>query len=153
MKYIECYTDGSVYNGDGYDNARAGYAVWFGNGSRYNRSGRVKLSWSQSSLVAELMGLAIALKQCLRITETYNGNCVFIINSDSKLALKLIRGDFKPRIVETIRLTELCNDYIAQIKSYYDEVYLHYVKGHTGEYGNEMADRMAAKAASRGVYY
>lgn len=87
----------------------------------------------------------IAILEALKEIEKYENNTTFAIYSDSLSSLKAIENPYnKNPIVYKIKVT------IKQILLKH-KIYLHHIKGHSNNDGNDMADKLANDARNTGT--
>ncbi|CEG79722.1 hypothetical protein RMATCC62417_14153 [Rhizopus microsporus] len=144
------YTDGASA-GNGQVGARAGYGVYWGDNDPRNLSRPLEGS-KQTNQRAEATAVLRALEQSA-------ANEPLEIRTDSQYVIKAVnqwsktwkKNDWKSSKgtpVENRDLLEKIVDIIDHRKAPVDVVY---VPGHSGEEGNEKADRLAVAGAQRGT--
>lgn len=153
------YTDGSS-RGNGQAGASAGYGVFYGDNDSRNYSG--KLSGDrQTNQRAELQGIVRALENEYK-SPSPGGLRIMTDSAYSKKALTewgdtWEKRDYKTatgKDVENQDLIRQGRDYITKIQEKYEStnpgasVSIEKVSGHSGNYGNEMADKLANKGAT-----
>lgn len=144
MKII--YTDGACKN-NGYENAKAGIGVFFGDSDPRNVSMKVDKSYKQTNNVAELLAIIKAI-EIIKNDKTVK----YKILTDSEYAIKCANNFskwLKTKTQSKIKNFELVSQLHTLIES--TNIKLEYVKAHTGlpdedSYGNEQADKLANNA-------
>ncbi|KAH9992197.1 ribonuclease H-like domain-containing protein [Russula compacta] len=143
------YTDGSCL-GNGQSGCAAGIGVWWGPNDTRNLSERCP--GRQTNNRAELIAIIRALEA------TPIASVPLVIKSDSKYAIKCYtewlpgwrRNNFttsKGAPVKNVELIKYMNALLALRERFEQQVKLEYVRGHSGEVGNEGADALAACGA------
>lgn len=140
---IDIYTDGSCIN-QGYTNAQAAFAVFFGDNDPRNISQKLSSKREQDVLVAELEAIRHALISILKELnhpKNQDRKMAFTIYSDSTSAIEWVTGFHSPRrnMASTV---DSCRYYYSQVKARTSLSILH-VDAHTNVHGNERADNMA----------
>jgi ribonuclease HI len=141
------YTDGACTS-NGKKGARAGVGVWFGPNHPYNVSERLP-GERQTNQRAELTALKRALNMC-----PMNRNAH--IFSDSHYAIKCVTEWFpnwekrgwknsQGKPVENRDIVEEILELIRDRESCKGKTKFEWVKGHSGDAGNEAADSLAVK--------
>lgn len=140
---IVVYTDGSSLD-NGTANARSGAGIWVELGSVYNRSIRVP-GREQSNQRAEVIAVMEALRvvpqdQLLEIhTDSryvIDGICKYSVDWENKGWVNVLNSD----------VFRVC---VARLRSRRGRTYFKWVKGHSGNPGNEMADELAGEGAQK----
>lgn len=158
-KIVHIYTDGASKNNQARKQglSRAGYGVYYGPNDSRNYSGRVK--GEQTNSRGELEGIRHALQTTLQ--EVKSGKTEkAIINTDSQYSIDSIgkwadnweRNGFRTSSgapVANQDLIKSSRSLIRQIKENNGFVEFRKVKGHSGNYGNDMADRLAVEGCSK----
>jgi ribonuclease HI len=156
---VKIYTDGASKNNQARKQglSRAGYGVYYGPGDSRNHSGRV--SGEQTNQRGELEGIHHALKNSLE--ESKSGEpSKFIIHTDSEYSKNSITkwGDnWDKNGYKTSTGSDVCNkDLISDSRRMIDEIRKNNsdvefvkVKGHSGNHGNDMADKLAVEGCSK----
>lgn len=150
MPEIHVYTDGSCAN-NGYPNAKAGYAVYFGEGDSKNEYRQV--FGKQSNNTGELTGFIRAIELS---TDALHMNCVVHIHTDSEYVIKCISsyGDklaangWKTSNNKQPPNKELVQKAYTLFQEHKTQIKIHHVKAHTANtdehsIGNREADRLA----------
>ena len=83
------------------------------------------------------------LRSNLFVTPPTDPKTKFLILSDSKYAMEIARGKFKPRVSRGLART-VCN--VFSILQSIHLITLAWVPGHEGVLGNEVADTLAGQA-------
>ncbi|KAI0464877.1 hypothetical protein LJB42_000088 [Komagataella kurtzmanii] len=154
------YTDGAT-RGNGKFGAKGGYGVFFKENDLKNIS--KPLTGVQTNQRAELS----AVRDALIIIEkdlasgskkhyTIRTDSRYTINSITKWVTKWKQNDWRTATgpVQNRDLIEPCTNLMESVNSKYKELgmpplNIEYVKGHSGDYGNEMADKLATAGADR----
>ncbi|TID28556.1 hypothetical protein CANINC_002429 [Pichia inconspicua] len=147
IQKIDVYTDGSCIN-QGKRNAKAAFAVFFGDDDPRNYSEKLNSNCKQDSMLAELEALRHALyviSKQIDNRKKQNKKQAFTIYSDCTNAIQWILGSNTParKLEPTVTL---CRSYYSQIVCKTSLSILH-VRAHSGVYGNNRADRMAYRMA------
>ncbi|XP_071452204.1 ribonuclease H1 isoform X2 [Hetaerina americana] len=145
--YVEVYTDGACSK-NGFKGAQAGIGVWFGDGHSLNISEPVKGRITNNSAEIEAATAAIEAAHAAGIKKLklYTDSSFLIsaitswIKKWEKNGWKTANGDPVKNKEELILLKK------AHIKL--DVTFVH-VKGHAGNYENEMADSLARAGAEK----
>ncbi|KAG8998263.1 hypothetical protein FRB94_006961 [Tulasnella sp. JGI-2019a] len=148
MRWTVVYTDGAC-QGNGKRGARAGVGVWYGENDARNVSERCP--GDQTNNRAEL----IAIIRCLELEE--DPTVPLVIMTDSKYSISCIR-DWIPNWIrrgwrsskgEPVRNKLVIQHLANLLDNRPGRVKLEYVKGHSGNQGNEGADRLAVAGTSK----
>lgn len=132
---MNIYTDGSC-TGNGYANARAGYGVYFQERPEWNISRRMR--GTQTNNAAEMYAIYSALKR-IYFHDTVPKRLHFYI--DNKIALDTLLSNRKAGANwEIIQKVYKARDIL--IRDGYT-ITGEWVKGHSGNPGNEKADKLA----------
>jgi ribonuclease HI len=141
---IEVYTDGSCFRNGDYD-ARAGSGIHFPQGQSEDKTIRLPDSVGQSNQSGELVAVLEALRQIKRSTPV-------CIKSDSKTTIDMLTKDLEKN--EDSGWIGKANDHLFKLTTV--ELRLRnaptnfkWVKGHSGEEGNEKADELADEGANK----
>lgn len=149
---LVAYCDGSCRK-NGQKKSRAGVGVWFGDKSQINVSEPLQ-GPKQTNQRAELM----AAIKCIEQVNTHYGKHVdILLMSDSQYTINCITKWIKAWQLNGWRTqsgTEVINyDLIIQLDQLYrsreGKVKLQYVSGHSGDYGNDQADKLATAGADQ----
>ncbi len=149
MKTI--YTDGACKN-NGYENAKAGIGVFFGDNDSRNISMEVDKSFKQTNNVAELLAIIKAIEIVQNVQNDNDKTVKYKILTDSEYAIKCASNFTK--WLKTKTKSEIKNfDLVFRLNTLIEanNIKLEYVKAHTGltdehSYGNEQADKLANNA-------
>lgn len=141
------YTDGAA-TGNGRDGARAGYGVYWGDDDPRNVS-QPLMGSRQTNQRAELQAIISALGQ----TQSMPG--ALEIRTDSSYSIKCItewslgwaKNGWRNSKKQPVENQDLIKEAIALKQSRAGPTIFTHVRGHAGEYGNEMADRLAVAGA------
>lgn len=154
---VQIYTDGASKNNQARKHglSRAGYGVYYGPSDRRNHSGRV--TGEQTNQRGELQAIAHALE--ISAKESCMGICnskTYVINTDSKYSIDAITNwgnNWEKNGWKTSTGTDVVNrdliqksrSLIREIKQNNSKVEFVKVKGHSGNHGNDMADKLAVE--------
>ncbi|EGT42980.1 hypothetical protein CAEBREN_03086 [Caenorhabditis brenneri] len=138
-RHADVYTDGACTN-QGLSGARAGYGVYFGEDSQYNRSGRVV--GPQDSNRGELRAAQVAIDSAKS-----QGLGSITIHTDSQYVRDAVHGasgfqsagqnrDLMQSIHDSVRTTGM-------------RVNVELVKGHSNDAGNDAAHKLATQGAKQ----
>eukprot|EP00923_Selenidium_pygospionis_P038530 GHVN01067155.1.p1 GENE.GHVN01067155.1~~GHVN01067155.1.p1 ORF type:complete len:444 (-),score=66.73 GHVN01067155.1:506-1837(-) len=157
-KVVRVYTDGCAL-GNGAENARAGYGVWFGDHDSRNESGPLPFE-RQTNQRAELFALHRAIVIFRSLTSSEDNPSAMLICTDSDYSIKCLtlwrhpwqKNGWKSTsgkpVMNLDLIRPLIDDFDDRIKRYGPQsIRLQHVKGHAGIYGNEKADQLAKKGA------
>jgi ribonuclease HI/exonuclease III len=135
---ITIYTDGSCTN-TGQNNAQAGSGNWYGVNDPRNKAYRVP-GLQQTNQTAELYAILQAIKNTPPETE-------LIIRTDSQYAIKALTRYLHKWEDKGWTPTNgyLVKTIAAWLRHRTNTTYFHWIKGHSGELGNEGADKLAAE--------
>lgn len=152
-KPVKVYTDGASKNNQAakQGKATAGYGVYYGPNDSRNYSGRV--SGEQTNNRGELQAISHALGNAAAEVKSGKTNHYNII-TDSQYSMDSItkwssgweKNGWKTSTgapVQNRDLIQNCRKHIADIESHQGKVEFTKVKGHSGDHGNEMADKLA----------
>lgn len=137
---IEIYTDGSHQPSKKY----VGYGAYcLYNGKEFKLSGECDIKdYEVSNPTAEFLGFAAVLRTLedgfdeAKTLAPYQ----FIFKIDYEGVGRWMSGEWQTRKPYIKRIKEECDDLIAKLKLNY---VIEHVKGHSGNYGNEQADKLA----------
>ena len=171
--YIDCkasevYTDGACKR-NGRSDARAGYGVWWGDGhvlyiwfffvffdifiyfmiiKKRNTSSKLDVNEKHTNQRAELTAAITAIRQAISHNSgplTLYTDSKYVINCATRWISRWKKNGWKDSNCNQIKnlddikkLHDLCNQNIS--------IQWVYVKGHSGNYGNEQADKLAKKS-------
>lgn len=146
VEFVNVYTDGSCIN-QGKKNAKAAFAVFFGDDDPRNYSQKLSNNYLQDSMLAELEALRHALYVISKVVNNPKRNnkmYSFTIYSDCVNAINWILGSNTPNhsIEQSLKVSRM---YYSQVTSK-ASISFSYVKAHSGVYGNTKADQMAYRA-------
>ncbi|ANB12857.1 Rnh1p [Sugiyamaella lignohabitans] len=151
------YTDGSS-RGNGQPGAAAGYGVFYGDNDSRNVSAKLS-GGQQTNQRAELAAIGHALKNAVKEVDTGKPLSSLKIVSDSEYsknclsvyANKWERNNYKTASGNPVRNDDLIREgrrHLAHLREKGVSVQIEHVKGHSGHYGNEQADRLANQGAT-----
>lgn len=134
-KMIEIYTDGSCKGNPG----KGGWGVYIKEGLK-----EIELYGMEENTTNNRMELTAILKifPYLKKTEKY------IIYTDSQYVYRGILfwlEDWKKRNWKKVKNIDLWKEMDINLKEYKDILEFHWIKGHNGNIGNEIADKLAKK--------
>ena len=135
------YTDGSCVN-NGKENAQCGGGIWCGENHPLNKSIRVP-SNLQSNQIGELTAVLVALQSADPLTPVN-------IITDSKYVingLTIHLGEWEDQGWINIKNKSLLQATAYQLRKHLAPTTFTWVKGHSGNIGNEKADKLAAEGA------
>lgn len=132
---IEIYTDGSCRGNPG----KGGWGVYIKEGLK-----EIELYGMEENTTNNRMELTAILKifPYLKKTEKY------IIYTDSQYVYRGILfwlEDWKKRNWKKVKNIDLWKEMDINLKEYKDILEFHWIKGHNGNKGNEIADKLAKK--------
>ena len=143
---VTVYTDGSCLE-NGTDEARSGSGVWYGPNHANNVSLRIP-GVNQSNQVAELAAVLYAVKETAPFATLH-------INSDSKYVVEGLTKNLTTW--EKMGWIGIANkDFFKATTSHLRQrgaaTFLRWVKGHSGDLGNEEADQLALEGATKTAF-
>jgi ribonuclease HI len=145
---VVVYTDGACPK-NGTSQARAGYGVYFGEADPRNISSRLR--GKQTNNRAEMTAILVALTK----VEPYEP---LEIRTDSKLCINSItkwlpgwkKKGWKKSNGKPVLNADLWKEIDAALKSRSGKTFFTYVRGHSGDRGNDAADSLAVAGAAKG---
>lgn len=152
-KPVEVYTDGASKNNQGAKQGKsaAGYGVYYGPNDPRNYSGRV--SGEQTNNRGELQAINHALVNAAKDVKCGKAghhkiitDSQYSIDSITKWSSNWEKNGWRTSNgapVQNKDLIQACRKHIAEIQSYGGKVEFAKVKGHSGNHGNDMADKLA----------
>ena len=126
------FTDGSKIEKGNEKSVASGY---------YNPEIKLIKCWKLNPIHSVLIAELFALLQALKISISSNDNTPSVIFTDSKSALQLIQNHF-PKTYKN--LVHEIQNLLIEINSR-KTLYIHWIRGHSGINGNEIADAAANK--------
>ncbi|KAF5328563.1 hypothetical protein D9611_014950 [Ephemerocybe angulata] len=138
---VELFTDGSCIN-NGTADAKCGSGVWYGEDDPRNQALRVDLP-EQSNNVGELVAVLAAVQR-------HRGDKRLRIVSDSQYAIDAITKHAQLRLDEGFINTankKVIQALVGELMHTKASVLTKKVKGHSGDVGNDGADRLANEGA------
>ncbi len=141
------YTDGSCPH-NGQPGAVAGYGVFWLHDLALCRSGALNADDEQTNNRAELT----AVLEALRVAATMPGilevrtDSMYVLNSLALWSVRWLASDWKDP--PKPKNTELVKEILALAQQRAEPVRISHVRGHQGDYGNEVADRLANHGVS-----
>lgn len=162
-KSMNVYCDGSSF-GNGTSSSRAGYGAYFEGAPEENIS--EPLLWgAQTNNRAEIEAVSEALKKIWEKLTNEKEKVNYQIKTDSEYVTKLLNDRYMTydnKKLEGLPNSDLIVPLVqrfVKVKKYYElnkecfknngKFQIEWVKGHDGDPGNEMADFLAKKGASR----
>ncbi|XP_051167824.1 ribonuclease H1-like [Leptopilina boulardi] len=147
--YIVVYTDGCCFN-NGRFGAKAGIGVFFADGSDLNVS--EPLTGKATNQRAELQAVIAACRSAIE-----EGIDNLQINTDSHYVVNCVTNWvhlWRRKNWTNAKGNPVCNkedikEMMYLIDNYFDDVEMIYVPAHSGNYGNEQADKLAKRGAAR----
>ena len=142
QEVIIVYTDGAC-NNNGDENAQAGSGIWYGEGDIRNRALRVP-GPTQTNQTGELYAILVVIK-------TTPQNRQMLIKSDSKYAIDGLTkyiDEWEDKGWIGVSNAPLFKTIAAWLRRRASKTTFQWVKGHSGEAGNEEADKLAKEGAS-----
>ncbi|QHS75506.1 RNA-DNA hybrid ribonuclease [Saccharomyces paradoxus] len=160
---MNVYCDGSSF-GNGTSSSRAGYGAYFEGAPEENISEPL-LSGAQTNNRAEIEAVSEALKKIWDNLTNGKDKVNYQIKTDSEYVAKLLNDRYTTydnKKLEGLPNSDLIVPLVqrfVKVKKYYElneecfknngKFQIEWVKGHDGDPGNEMADLLAKKGASR----
>lgn len=148
------YTDGSALN-NGFEGARAGIGVFFGEGDPRNVSATIE--GEQTNQNAELQalhwGVVGAIEEIAKQADPHmhveiHTDSAYSINCVTTWYTNWLRNGWKTAAGQPVKHRHWIESTAQLLRQYPSQIRLVKVKGHSGEFGNEMADALARKAAA-----
>ncbi|KAJ1678445.1 hypothetical protein EV182_004033 [Spiromyces aspiralis] len=144
------YTDGAS-RGNGRAGSRAGYGVYFGPNDPRNISEPLA-GPSQTNQRAELTAIIEGMEKSMEQRGQH-----IIVNTDSHYAMKSLtqwhkaweKNGWTNSRGSQVENQDLIKRGLELIRNYDGKVDLQYVPGHSGDAGNDMADRLAVQGAAK----
>lgn len=140
--YLIVYTDGSCLN-NGKKDAIAGIGVFFNDNSPFNVSKKLNghVSNNISELTACIIALNIIVENKLSDKVIIKTDSQYVINSLTKWIYNWKKNNWKTSTKKDV----LNKNLIIVLDSFNTKLDIKYVyvKGHSGEHGNEMADLLS----------
>ncbi len=156
---VAIYTDGASKNNQAraQGKSRAGYGVYYGPDDSRNHSGRV--TGEQTNSRGELEAIRHALKVSADDAKSGNKN-TYAIHTDSQYSKDSLekwsdnweKNGWKTSTGGDVANQDLikdCKKHIAEIKQHSGNVEFVKVKGHSGNHGNDMADKLANEGCTK----
>lgn len=141
-QWIRAYMDGSCEN-NGYENAKAGAGIWYGDGDPRNTAIKVPPHLKQSNNAGEALAILITTSQ------TDEDDHLEIL-SDSKITIEGLTKhltEWEDKGWVGIENKEILQAIAAKMRSRKGQTILTKVKGHSGLIGNDRADELAKEGA------
>lgn len=151
IKIIEVYTDGACRN-NGKLNASAGIGAYFPQHLSLNISEPLPYEFKPTNQKAELYAIIKAIETSINV---FGDSCEIIIYTDSQYSIQCIKEwifNWKRNGWVTKEGKPVVNrKLIEQLDCLFNKhsVKMVKVKGHSGNYGNEMADRLAVEGINK----
>ncbi len=152
------YTDGSALN-NGFEGARAGVGVFFGEGDPRNVSAPAE--GEQTNQNAELQALHWGVVGAIEVLRGVQegSHTVVEIHTDSAYSINCVttwytnwlRNGWKTAAGHPVKHRHWIESTAQLLRKYPHQIRLVKVKGHSGEFGNEMADQLAGAGAGKGA--
>ena len=162
-KCCNVYCDGSALEHDT-DRARAGYGAYFENEPENNISERLKIG-AQTNSRGEIEAVSSALDKIWNNLIGHKDKTNYKIKTDSEHTAKLLNdiyGCYSEEHLLTLRNADLIVPMVkkyAKVKKYYEinedcftnngNFSIEWVKAHSGNSGNNMADKLARRGAAK----
>ena len=149
------YVDGACfYNGKPW--ARAGYGVWFGNNHSLNCSGTFpgRQTNQLAEIHAAIVAIEIAIDEQMDSLKIHTDSMYLIKGATSWIDKWKNNGWMTcsgEHVVSMDKWLEL-DEVISRFGDQGGDLFWKYVPGHSGNFGNMQADRMARDAASSSDY-
>lgn len=156
---VNIYTDGASKNNQGAKQGKstAGFGVYYGPGDSRNYSGRV--TGEQTNNRGELYGIHKALKNSVEESKS-SSNTKYFIHTDSQYSKDAItkwgnsweKNGWKTSTGSDVINQDVikeCRDMVRTLKSKNVDVEIVKVKGHSGNHGNDQADKLAVEGCSK----
>lgn len=140
---VDLYTDGSCHN-NGTAGARCGSGLWYGHNDERNRALRIGLPHSSNN-VGELAAVLVAL-------QTHNNAKSLTITSDSQYTIDVLTKHAQKWLNEGfsgVSNKALIAAMVGELIATKTTVYMRKVKGHSGDEGNDGADKLADEGANK----
>eukprot|EP01056_Protomagalhaensia_sp_Gyna25_P002572 Protomagalhaensia_sp_Gyna_25__2571@NODE_245_length_4207_cov_27_040547_g188_i0_p3_GENE_NODE_245_length_4207_cov_27_040547_g188_i0NODE_245_length_4207_cov_27_040547_g188_i0_p3_ORF_typecomplete_len262_score24_16RNase_H/PF00075_24/3_2e03RNase_H/PF00075_24/5e45RVT_3/PF13456_6/7_5e03RVT_3/PF13456_6/1_9e08Cauli_VI/PF01693_16/0_00032NOP5NT/PF08156_13/0_0022_NODE_245_length_4207_cov_27_040547_g188_i033604145 len=142
---IHVYTDGACSR-NGQKGAKAGWGVWFGPNDKRNCCGATTPATNQR---AELQGILEALRVLQHVP------CRVVVHSDSNYAMKCVsewisqwkRNGWMNSGRQPVANQDLIKQVDALLGTMGTRVTFQFIKGHSGDTGNDAADELARRGA------
>ena len=152
--FTEVYTDGACPN-NGKSEAKAGVGVWWGDGHSLNYSRRVTGD-KQTNNVAEIQAAIVAIRQAVKAEKkklVIHTDSQFLINCVTKWMQGWKKKGWKTATGQAVKNQDdlmVLDSLLAANRGL--EIRWSHVKGHSGNRGNDEADRLAVEGANMSSY-
>ncbi|KAI9253414.1 ribonuclease H Rnh1 [Phascolomyces articulosus] len=144
------YTDGAA-PGNGKKGAKAGYGVFWGPEDPRNEGGPLQ-GEKQTNQRGELTAVLRALEQSAKGTKSLEirTDSQYTINCVETWSIKWIKNGWKASNGKPVDNRDLVEKILKLKNTRPGKVWMSYVKGHSGDFGNDNADRLAVEGARLG---
>ena len=145
------YTDGAASK-NGQKGARAGYGVFWGVNDPRNEGGPLE-GEKQTNQRGELTAVLRALEQSEKGTKSLEirTDSQYTINCIENWSIKWVKNGWKGSSGKPVDNRDLVERILKLKNARPGKVFLTYVAGHSGDFGNDNADRLAVEGAKQGT--
>ncbi|KAG2226249.1 hypothetical protein INT45_005921 [Circinella minor] len=144
------YTDGAASK-NGQKGAKGGYGVFWGIHDTRNEGGPLE-GEKQTNQRGELTAVLRALEQSKKGTKSLEirTDSQYTINCIDNWSIKWLKNGWKSSNGKQVDNRDLVEKILNLKKARPGKVFLTYVAGHSGNFGNDNADRLAVEGAKQG---